>query len=108
MTADDEKQLQDLEGRYRANLSAAAAALAAARREPWVVGSTGQRKAHPGFVVAARCDELVLRYAQELEEMRKRLERDDSVDPFAELDRVAVEWPKSRAESEPTQNARRG
>ena len=99
MTTDDEKQLQDLETRYRANLRAASAALAAARREPWVVGSTGQRKAHPGFAVAARCDELVLRYAQELEELRTRSKGDALFDPFADVDDVAgVEWPKSRAD----------
>jgi hypothetical protein len=98
MTTDDEKQLQDLERRYRANLRAAAAALAAARREPWVAGSTGQRKAHPGFAVAARCDELVLRFAQELEELRKRHKGDALFDPFADLDRASVEWPPSRAD----------
>src|SRR5687768_8400587 len=82
LAADDEKQLRELETRYQANLWAAASALDAARRDPWVQGSTGQRKAHPGFAVAARCDELALRYARELGELRRSLGREDAHDPF--------------------------
>ena len=41
-------------------------ALEAAQAEPWVLGSTGQMKAHPGFVVAARCDAMATKLAIEL------------------------------------------
>ncbi len=41
-------------------------AMEAAQAEPWVQGSTGQLKAHPGFVVAARCDATVTKLALEL------------------------------------------
>jgi hypothetical protein len=39
----------------KANLEAASAAMEAAASEPFVEGSMGQLKPHPGFVVAARC-----------------------------------------------------
>ena len=38
----------------------------AAQAEPWVQGSTGQLEAHPGFVVAARCDAMATKLAVEL------------------------------------------
>ena len=38
----------------------------AAQAEPWVEGSTGQLKAHPEFVVAARCDATATKLAVEL------------------------------------------
>ena len=51
----------------------------AARAEPWVEGSTGQLKAHPGFVVAARCDATATKLAVEL-----RLVGALDADPLAE------------------------
>lgn len=47
--------------RFTANLAKADAAMAEAAKEPFVAGSTGQLTEHPGFKVAARCDELALR-----------------------------------------------
>lgn len=49
-----------------ANLSVAEEAMGEARRNPWVKGSTGQLREHPGFAVAARCDEQALRLYREL------------------------------------------
>jgi hypothetical protein len=40
--------------------------MAAAQAEQWVQGSTGQLKAHPSYVVAARCDATATRLAVEL------------------------------------------
>ena len=34
--------------------------MAEAAKEPFVAGSTGQLTEHPGFKVAARCDELAI------------------------------------------------
>ena len=48
------------------NLKAAEEAMREARRNPWVKGSTGQLREHPGFAVAARCDEQALRLYREL------------------------------------------
>src|SRR4051794_9255929 len=64
--------IEQLQQRYEANLAAADRTLKAAQREAWVKGSAGQRRAHPGFAIAAKCDELVLRYQERLEELRKR------------------------------------
>jgi hypothetical protein len=54
----------ELETRLRARLEdtlgAAEMALEAARAEPWVKGSTGQPKPHPGFGVANACDATAL------------------------------------------------
>ncbi len=55
-----------IRGRLEANLGAAEAAMRAARRKPWVQGSTGQLVPHPGFPVAAACDEVALRLYREL------------------------------------------
>ena len=38
----------------------------AARAEPWVEGSTGQPKPHPGFAVARGCDETALALYREI------------------------------------------
>lgn len=48
------------------NRMAAHGALAEAAAEPWVSGSTGQLVAHPGFAVAARCDQVALSLARQL------------------------------------------
>lgn len=54
-----------LAARLEANLETAAEAMAAARAEPYVEGSQGQLRPHPGFTVAARCDEIASKlYAQ--------------------------------------------
>ena len=55
-----------LRARLDANLAAARSALEAARDEPWVKGSTGQPKPHPGFAVAKACDEMALALYREL------------------------------------------
>jgi hypothetical protein len=62
--------IDELTARLDANLRAAQAAMDAAQAEPWVTGSTGQPKAHPGFAVAARCDEVALRLAVELRSLK--------------------------------------
>lgn len=38
----------------------------AAASEPWVKGSMGQLKPYPGFMVAARCDEVAAKLALQL------------------------------------------
>jgi hypothetical protein len=55
-----------LRARLEANLAAAEMALEAARAEPWVKGSTGQPKPHPGFAVANACDATGLALYREL------------------------------------------
>jgi hypothetical protein len=55
-----------LQARLEANLSAAQMALEAAREEPWVEGSTGQLRAHPGFAVARASDEMAITLYKEL------------------------------------------
>ena len=40
--------------------------MAEAAKEPFVAGSTGQLTEHPGFKVAARCDELAVRLYRDL------------------------------------------
>jgi hypothetical protein len=52
--------------RFRDNLAKAESASAEAAKEPFVKGSTGQLTEHPGFKIAARCDELALRLYREL------------------------------------------
>ena len=54
--------------RFTENLARAHAAMAEAAKVPFVAGSTGQLTEHPGFKVAARCDELALRLYRELTE----------------------------------------
>ena len=54
--------------RFTENLARADAATAEAAKEPFVAGSTGQLTEHPGFKVAARCDELALRLYRALTE----------------------------------------
>ena len=48
------------------DLDAAREALDAAGAEPWVEGSVGQLKPHPGFAVAKACDEMALALYREL------------------------------------------
>ena len=60
-----ERELQ-LHARLDANLDAAEAAMKAAQAEPWVQGSTGQPKPHPGFAVAKACDEMALALYREI------------------------------------------
>jgi Ser/Thr protein kinase RdoA (MazF antagonist) len=55
-----------LHARLDANIAAAEMALQAARAEPWVKGSTGQPKPHPGFAVAKACDETALALYREI------------------------------------------
>jgi hypothetical protein len=55
-----------LRARLTANLAAAELALQAAGAEPWVKGSTGQPKPHPGFAVARGCDQTALALYREL------------------------------------------
>jgi hypothetical protein len=55
-----------LRDRLEANLDAAQMALEAARAEPWVEGSTGQTKAHPGFAIANACDSMALALYREV------------------------------------------
>jgi hypothetical protein len=55
-----------LRARLNANVDAAEMALQAARDEPWVKGSTGQPKPHPGFAVARGCDETALALYREI------------------------------------------
>ena len=66
-----------LHARLDANLGAAEMALGAARAEPWVEGSTGQPKPHPGFAVARACDETALALYREItrgvDELRPKL-----------------------------------
>jgi hypothetical protein len=38
----------------------------AAHADPWVKGSTGQPKPHPGFAVARACDEMALALYREI------------------------------------------
>ena len=54
--------------RFTENLARADAAMAEAAKEPFVAGSTGQLTEHPGFKIAARCDELALRLYRVLTE----------------------------------------
>ena len=54
--------------RFDENLVRAEAAMALAVGEPFVKGSTRQLVEHPGFKVAARCDELALRLYAKLTE----------------------------------------
>src|SRR5262245_37036898 len=55
-----------LRGRLNANLAAAEIAMKEARAQPWVKGSTGQPKPHPGFAVAEACDGMALGLYREL------------------------------------------
>jgi hypothetical protein len=55
-----------LRARLNANFAAAEMALEAARAEPWVKGSTGQPKPHPGFAVANACDATALALYREI------------------------------------------
>ena len=55
-----------LRARLEANIAAAEMALEAARAEPWVEGSTGQPKPHPGFGVANACDATALALYREI------------------------------------------
>jgi hypothetical protein len=62
--------------RFRENVAAAADLLAAAREEPLVEGSTGQRRANPLFETAARCDRAALDLWRELAAGRLEAARD--------------------------------
>src|SRR5436190_18038578 len=55
-----------LQGRLEANLDAAEMATEAARAEPWVEGSTGRLRAHPGFAVARASDEMAITLYKEI------------------------------------------
>jgi esterase/lipase superfamily enzyme len=55
-----------LRTRIDANLQAADDAMRAARANPFVEGSTGQLRPHPGFTVAATCDDRALALYREL------------------------------------------
>jgi hypothetical protein len=73
------------------NRQAAERAHAEAAAEPWVTGSTGQLVAHPGFAVAARCDQVAVSLARQLmltPEMRRRVDpgRCDDRATWEELD----------------------
>lgn len=80
------------------NLIAADNALSQALLEPFVEGSQGQLVEHPGYKIAARCDEKAMAFARQLrltplarssgrtDEKPKRPE-----DPFDALDEGAVD-----------------
>ncbi len=72
--ADFDREEARLQERLEANVTAAKAALEAATAEPTVKGSSGQPVAHPGFEAAARADEISLRLAAELRQLRERRE----------------------------------
>jgi hypothetical protein len=77
-----------LEGRFLDVTAAAADALAAATADPWVKGSKGQPRPHPGFEVAARLDAVAVRIATELRMAGKQLS-DDERTGFDALDELA-------------------
>ena len=77
--------VNELKARMEANLEAAREALEAARADPWVKGSTGQLKAHPGFSVAAGCDAAATKLAVELR-LQVAARPAGRPDPFADLD----------------------
>ncbi|HEY6654682.1 MAG TPA: hypothetical protein VI028_11180 [Solirubrobacterales bacterium] len=52
--------------RLEATIAGADMPMDVARTEPWVKGSTGQPKPHPGFAVARGCDETALALYREL------------------------------------------
>ena len=92
MSAPDNLERQ-LAERVKANVAAAEQAMKAAVVEPWVKGSTGQPRAHPGFAVAERCDELALKFAEELRRSRREQPAAPAgagrPDPFASVDKAA-------------------
>lgn len=57
---------QRMRERLEANLDTAEEALKAARSQPWVEGSQGQLRPHPGFAVAAVADERALALYKQL------------------------------------------
>jgi hypothetical protein len=59
--------------------------LALAEAEPVVAGHAGQPKAHPGFAVAAKADEVALRIAVEVRAARGTVP-DGGPSGFEELD----------------------
>jgi hypothetical protein len=71
--------------RFRANVTVAREMLALAEAEPMVSGHAGQPKAHPGFAVAAKADEVALRIAVEVRAAR-RVVPDGGPSGFEELD----------------------
>ncbi len=80
LTAMPENDVDNEEGQLRArlsaNLQAADAAMTEAMADPWVRGSKGQKRAHPGFAVAERCDRLVLDLEARLAVLRERREQE--------------------------------
>ena len=79
--------IDDLEARFEANVAVAHETLRAALADPWVKGSTGQKVAHPGFSVAAKCDEVALRLAAEVRAARRGVP-DAGPSGFEELDAI--------------------
>jgi hypothetical protein len=69
--------------RFTENLARADEAMAEAAKQPFVAGSTGQLTEHPGFKVAARCDELALRLYRVLTEGQ-----DEAIERMA----AAIRW----------------
>ena len=93
MADDLETQLGE---RIAANVTTAEKAMKAAMAEPWVKGSTGQKRAHPGFDVAARCDELALRLTVELRELRHQRKRADEDERLRKSNSLTREWADGR------------
>jgi hypothetical protein len=89
--ADLEAEVGRIRCRLDANLSAAEAAMEQAVKEPTVEGSTGQPKPNPLFEVAAKCDELVLRYSDQLDGLLERLENAQARELSTEQPRLT--WP---------------
>ena len=69
------------------NMRLAEEATALAEEQPYVEGSTGQLKEHPGFQVASRCDKVTVSLARQLRVTPfVRLRGGDVVEPKAEED----------------------
>jgi len=68
--------------------AAAADALTAATADPWVKGSKGQPRPHPGFEVAAKLDATAVRIATEIRMARKQRPADERTE-FDEFDELA-------------------
>jgi hypothetical protein len=77
---------EELLERLESNVTAAKKAHEAAEKTPFVPGSVGQLREHPGFRVAARCDEIAVKLARELGiTATSRATAFDELDGFDEL-----------------------
>lgn len=87
---DLDREERRLQARLDANLTAAEAALKEATKSPTVTGSQGQARPHPGFGIAAQCDELAMRLHARLTELRERREKDAELAAARELTTVKL------------------